>query len=135
MVSCRGVGAVGMVALHRLSVRWTLWRFMGACMLLCGSLEYAVSWALETAFGARWWDYSDVILNLNGRISIFSVVFFGLAGVVVVYVLEPMFRRGLQRVPLVAQRMLCLGMVVLFLADVITSLFAPNMGLGVLPME
>lgn len=129
-----GAGAVGMVLLHRAYRRWTQRRFMGVCMLLCGSLEYAVSWALETAFGARWWDYSDSFINLNGRISMTSVLFFGLAGVFVVYVAEPVFRRNLQRVPLAAQRILCLGLTLLFLVDVVTSLFAPNMGMGVLPM-
>ena len=53
-------------------------------------LEYATSWTLERLFHARWWDYSNMPLNLNGRISVPSSVFFGLGGLLVVYVLyEP----------------------------------------------
>lgn len=126
-----GVGAVGMVVLHRFNAHWTPRRFMGVCMLLCGGLEYAVSWALEAAFGARWWDYSDVFLNLNGRISLWSVLFFGLAGVMVAYVAEPAFRRYTQRQPQCLQNGLCLVLTLCFLLDAGTSLFSPNMGMGV----
>ena len=44
-----------------------------------GVLEFATSWAMERMFGARWWDYSDYPLNLDGRtcvpaMSLFSVL-------------------------------------------------------------
>jgi uncharacterized membrane protein len=52
---------------------------------MCGSavLEYTVSVAFENLFGAVWWDYSDMPLNLNGRICLPASLLFGLAGVVV----------------------------------------------------
>ena len=51
--------------------------------------EYATSWGLEKRFHARWWDYSDVPLNLNGRICLPASIGFGLAGVAVVKFLMP----------------------------------------------
>ena len=54
-------------------------------------LEYGTSAALEKAFHAVWWDYSDMPLNLNGRISLFSTLGFGVAGPLVVYVIAPPF--------------------------------------------
>jgi uncharacterized membrane protein len=50
-------------------------------------LEYATHWALEKLFHAYWWDYSNMPLNLNGRICLPASVFFGLGGLLVVYVL------------------------------------------------
>jgi uncharacterized membrane protein len=56
--------------------------FLGA---LVGSavVEYVTSYVLERFFHARWWDYSRVPLNINGRVSLPTSVLFGLAGVAV----------------------------------------------------
>lgn len=49
-------------------------------------LEYVTHWGLERLFHAYWWDYSNMPLNLNGRICLPASVFFGLGGLLVVYV-------------------------------------------------
>ena len=51
--------------------------------------EYGTSWVLEKRFHARWWDYSYMPLNLNGRICLPASAGFGLAGVLCVKVLIP----------------------------------------------
>lgn len=56
-------------------------------------LEYATSWALEKLFHAYWWDYSKVPLNINGRVCFPASVGFGLAGLLVVYVIAPFTQR------------------------------------------
>ncbi|MDU7141910.1 MAG: putative ABC transporter permease, partial [Anaerococcus vaginalis] len=53
-------------------------------------LEYPTSYILEKLFHARWWDYTDVPLNLNGRTSVPTSVGFGLAGILVMNYLIPM---------------------------------------------
>ena len=52
-------------------------------------LEYTTSWALEKLFHAYWWDYSNVICNINGRVCLPASIGFGLAGILVVRVLLP----------------------------------------------
>lgn len=42
------------------------------------AIEYTVSYLLERLFNKRWWDYSDWPVNINGRISLFSSLAFGL---------------------------------------------------------
>ena len=37
-------------------------------MIICGTLEYITSYAMEKLFHARWWDYSSKPFNLNGRV-------------------------------------------------------------------
>ncbi len=49
-------------------------------------LEYITSFALERLFHARWWDYSNRILNLNGRICIGGFILFGLGSVGVSFI-------------------------------------------------
>lgn len=52
-------------------------------------LEYLTSWALEKIFHARWWDYSDKPLNINGRVCLPYTLGFGLAGLIVVFLIYP----------------------------------------------
>ncbi len=57
--------------------------------LLCGMLEYFTSYFMEKRFHTRWWDYSRKPMNLNGRIWIGNLVLFGLGGVLIIHVLNP----------------------------------------------
>jgi len=62
-------------------------------------LEYPTSWALEKLFKARWWDYSDRPLNINGRISVPTSIAFGFAAILLMKVLIPLTDRGLSSLP------------------------------------
>jgi uncharacterized membrane protein len=53
-------------------------------------LEYVTSYLLERFFHAYWWDYSDVPLNIHGRVCFPASVGFGVAGLIVVYGVAPM---------------------------------------------
>ncbi len=39
-----------------------------ASFVLCGVLEYFVSWYMEKMFHARWWDYSQKPMNLHAQL-------------------------------------------------------------------
>ena len=43
--------------------------------------EFSTSWILEKRFHARWWDYSDMPLNIQGRICVPVSICFGAAGI------------------------------------------------------
>lgn len=58
-------------------------------MIVSGALEYFVSFYMEKRFHARWWDYSQKPMNLNGRIWIGNLILFGIAGIVIVRVIGP----------------------------------------------
>lgn len=52
-------------------------------LFLCGALaatvvEYVMDWAYETLLGVRFWDYSDLPLNLNGRVCLLFTGAWGL---------------------------------------------------------
>ena len=57
--------------------------------IICGVLEYFASWCMEKLFKARWWDYSNRKLNLNGRICLGNLIAFGIMGLVVTYFVNP----------------------------------------------
>lgn len=60
-------------------------------MLLCGILEYFTSYMMEKMFKLRWWDYSQKKYNINGRVCLDTLIPFGLFGLLVIYVLNPIF--------------------------------------------
>jgi len=62
-------------------------------------LEYPTSWVLEKLFKARWWDYSDFPLNINGRTSVPTSVAFGFAAILLMKVLIPLTNMGLSSLP------------------------------------
>lgn len=55
-------------------------------------LEYVTSWGLEKLFHAYWWDYSDMPLNINGRVCLPFSICFGAAGLLIVYVIAPFIK-------------------------------------------
>lgn len=53
------------------------------------ALEYMSSVAMERMFGARWWDYTDKPLNIDGRVCLYGFLAFGFMCTVVVSFLSP----------------------------------------------
>ena len=91
--------------------------------VLCGLVEYGASYYMEKRFHARWWDYSQKPMNLNGRIWIGNLVLFGLGGVIVVKfanpLLLPLFSKTNIRIRLITACFLS----ALFVSDFIISHF------------
>ncbi|NCB64031.1 MAG: hypothetical protein EOM52_10585 [Clostridia bacterium] len=94
-----GLGAVLFtVAFHRFAGKSGAWVFLcGAVM--GGVYEYFCSWFQERIFGACFWDYSHLPLNINGRVSVFHCLFWGLAALVWVELLYPVLCALLARLP------------------------------------
>lgn len=59
-------------------------------MLICSILEYLTSFIMEKLFRARWWDYSHKKFNINGRICLLNAIFFGIGGIIVINLLNPL---------------------------------------------
>ena len=89
-------------------------------------LEYSTSWALEKLFHAYWWDYSNMPLNINGRVCLPASLAFAAAGLLVVYVLHPLAAAVLARIPPVLCELLALTFTALIAADVTVTVTALN---------
>lgn len=58
--------------------------------MVCASvMEYFTSYVMEKLFHAKWWDYSDYPLNLEGRIAVRASLLWGLLSVLVAYLVQP----------------------------------------------
>ncbi|MBS6043935.1 MAG: putative ABC transporter permease, partial [Clostridium baratii] len=61
-------------------------------MILASILEYITSYVLQKLFNMKWWDYSEHKFNINGRVCLLNSTMFGILAVVIVYVLEHLFK-------------------------------------------
>ena len=91
--------------------------------LICGAVEYLTSLILEKIFHARWWDYSQKPMNLNGRIWIGNLLLFGIAGVAIIHILNPLLYSVLDRIPLKTRQVLATVLLAIIAADFVISYF------------
>lgn len=83
-----GVGATIMIVfLHKYSKKYNA-LFLGG--FIVGSIvEYLVSWIGEMILHVKWWDYSNMPLNLNGRICAYFSLFWGFLAIYLLASLNP----------------------------------------------
>lgn len=91
--------------------------------LLCSILEYFTSWLMEKLFNNRWWDYSNIPLNLNGRICLFCSCGFGLGCTSIILFINPLIRALLDNlsVPINIIRGLDLLFILILILDTTVS--------------
>ena len=66
--------------------------FLGGFII--GSItEYLVSWIGEMILGVKWWDYSDMPLNINGRVCVYFSIFWGFLSIYLMASLNPKIDR------------------------------------------
>lgn len=90
-------------------------------MVVAGLIEYFTSLIMEKLFKVRWWDYSDLPFNIEGRVCLGIILAFGVLGLLFMYVVNPMYS---DLVSLIDHKLLILTSFVLFvvfLVDFIIS--------------
>lgn len=87
-----GLGASIMIMfLHKYSKNYTRLFIEG---FIVGSIvEYLVSWIGELLLGVKWWDYSDMPLNINGRICVYFSIFWGFLALYLIASFNPRIDR------------------------------------------
>lgn len=98
---------------------------------LIGSVtEYMVSFLVEIIMKTRWWDYSDKILNINGRICLLYSIFWSILTVLLVKKVNPKIDKLIERMKEKLSLKILKGIVFLitiFLAmDCLATCYAQN---------
>lgn len=58
-------------------------------LILTTVLEYITSYVMEKLFNAKWWDYSHLPLNINGRVCLLNSLEFAILSLFLIYIIHP----------------------------------------------
>lgn len=61
--------------------------------VIFSAFEYIVSYCLDALFAMHWWDYTNEFFNLNGRISIFYSVAWGIIAILFINHAYPFLKK------------------------------------------
>lgn len=116
-----GVGAVIMIlGLQRFNKNnYTL--FFGG-FLIGSVVEYLISLIGEFIFNIKWWDYSSMAFNINGRVCIAFSFFWGVLAIYLMSHLHPKIDKLLEKIsPKVLKIVVIVGIIIMLLDFLVTS--------------
>ena len=95
-------------------------------MVICTLIEYITSLILEKIFNTRWWDYSDHKINLNGRVCLETMLLFGISGILLIKVFNPLTSLGLNIIPNNIKTIIVIILSIIILIDLFFSIKVIN---------
>lgn len=91
-----GVGAVIIIVSSQYFNRNNFTLFLGGYLI--GSVtEYVISFLVEILLQTKWWDYSNNILNVNGRICLLYSIFWGILTIFLIKKFNPFVDRIIEK--------------------------------------
>lgn len=82
-----GIGAIVMISFLK-NKKNILELFFGGA-LIGAIVEYLMSYICEKFFGVKWWDYSNMLLNIKGRTCLFYAVSWGILSIILIKFVNP----------------------------------------------
>ena len=83
-----GVGAVIIIVFSQYFNKNNFTLFLGG-YIIGSATEYLTSFLVEVILHAKWWDYSNNILNVNGRVCLLYSIFWGVLTIFLVRKFNP----------------------------------------------
>ena len=122
-----GTGSLCVIVLLKKFYKKPLLTFF-LSMVICSTIEFFTSYILELIYHKLWWDYSNLFLNLNGRIALGVAVVFGIFCLILNYILAPFFNKQIYKIPNKIQTIICIVLITVFIIDFSFSIFSPHCG-------
>lgn len=120
-----GIGAVLMIELGKLSNNPIIIFIIS--FILFSVWEYVVAIILEKCFKTKYWDYSDLKFNLQGRICLKNSIYWGILGVLLIFVIQPAISNLTNLIPsdiiVYIEIILCLAIIVDALITIFRIMF------------
>ena len=122
-----GLGAVIMIVFLQYFTKNYNTLFIGGFII--GSItEYLVSLIGELILNVRWWDYSNMPLNLDGRICVFYSIFWGFLGIYLMCSLNPKVDRLIEwiksKISMPKLKTITFSLIIFLLIDCIVTGYA-----------
>lgn len=93
-----GIGVVAVVLLL-MPYKNQLFILYVVSIIVVTALEWVTGFILEKLFHSKWWDYSNMPLNLNGYVCLLFSLIWGVACVVIVKWIHPLIYKGVKILP------------------------------------
>lgn len=111
-----GIG-VGVVVQFLMPLRGQFIILYIASTILVTIIEGLTGFILDKLFHHRWWDYSNVPLNIGGYVCLLFSLIWGVACVFIVQVVHPVIHKGLSLIPFYLGVVLIVVLGILMFAD------------------
>lgn len=89
-------------------------------VIVCSIIEYITSYLMEKIFKARWWDYTKMPFNINGRICLTYSICFGFMGSFVIIINHYLYS-FISNIPFILTIIVFLFLFIIFVSDMIVS--------------
>ena len=89
--------------------------------VLGGVYEYLCGVFTEIVFGKIFWDYSGFMFNIGGRINLLFCFFWGIAGVVWLKGVYPYLSKWIEKIPMLAGKIITWCLIIFMAADSLVS--------------
>lgn len=113
-------GVLFMIMLSHLALKEDRYIFVGG-FLLGGSFEYMCSVITETFWGTKFWDYSTMPFNIDGRTNLLFCLLWGVVAMLWIKVIYPKFSAVIEGIPAVIGKAVTFVMVALLILDMILT--------------
>ena len=121
-----GVGATILILLlHKYKEHPIQLFFYG--MVLGDVIEYILSFILEAMYGTRFWEYSYISLNLNGRICITYSIFWGILAFVLICFAKPLLDKFISKIPFKLKNILEIFLFIFLVIDVVVTIIGVSL--------
>lgn len=101
--------------------KFSNWQVFGLSALLGGVIEYTLSLLQEIFTGTTSWDYSNRILNIQGRTTIPIMLLWGLMGLILVRLVYPLCSKLIEKIPAHVGNVVFWALLVLMSVDCLVS--------------
>lgn len=125
-----GIGGLILLVFLRAKRKQPLWVFAFSAVV-CTLLEYVSATFLEYRWNVQWWDYSSQFLNVEGKICLLCSLGFGIGGVFIICVVQPVFNKIYHRMTIGARVALAVVFILIFAADAAYAGIRPNEGTNI----
>ena len=116
-------GAIITGVLYTLKNKNDRYIFIGG-FFMGGVYEYSCSVFTEVVFGTKFWDYSHLPFNINGRVNMLFCFFWGVVAIVWIKFLYPNMSKIIEKIPPVTGKLLTWLLIILMSLDIGVSSLA-----------
>ena len=103
------------------------WQLFVTVFVASGVLEYATAFVFEELYHAKWWDYSVMYFNLQGRICLEYLLLFATVACLVAYIVIPFIDKFYYKINTKVLTVILVIIITAICVDFVFSIFNPNL--------